>query len=277
MRPKVVFASVWPKSMSALSVCNGTRPSRFHSTRAISEPPRRPLTRIFTPWAPARIVFISDCLMARRKAIRFSSWAATFSATSWAASSGFLISWIVTRTRFPVIFSSSSRSWSTLVPPLPMTMPGLAVCSGSGGRGRPAGGRLRRSRQGRAAALHDTRAVFDDGGDMAGALEDAEQPAHGAGLAALQHRTRLDPDVLDHQVILDQVEVVLGIRLGGADHFGHVPRGGLGHEGAGDQRLTHRQVAQRPCDESHFPRRSPDPLGLCLNFHHYLTAVDFSV
>ena len=87
------------------------------------------MTRIFTPWAPARIVFIRDCLMARRKAIRFSSWAATFSATSWAASSGFLISWIVTRTRLPVIFSSSSRSWSTLVPPLPMTMPGLAVCS----------------------------------------------------------------------------------------------------------------------------------------------------
>ena len=115
--------------MSAFSVCSGTRPSRFHSTRAISEPPSRPLTRIFTPCAPARIVFISDCLMARRNAIRFSSWAATFSATSWALSSGFLISWMVTRTRFPVIRSSSSRSWSTLVPPLPMTMPGLAVCS----------------------------------------------------------------------------------------------------------------------------------------------------
>ena len=85
------------------------------------------MTRIFTPWAPALIVFISDCLMARRKAIRFSSWAATLSATSWALSSGFLISWIVTRTRFPVIFSSSSRRASTLVPPLPMTMPGLAV------------------------------------------------------------------------------------------------------------------------------------------------------
>ena len=129
MRPNVVFASVCPKSMSAFSVCRGTRPSRFHSIRAISEPPRRPLTRIFTPWAPARIVFISDCLIARRNAIRFSSCAATFSATSCALSSGFLISWIVTRTRFPVVFSSSSRNWSTLVPPLPMTMPGFAVWS----------------------------------------------------------------------------------------------------------------------------------------------------
>src|SRR5277367_6578968 len=28
--------------MSARSVCSGTRPSRYHSTRAISAPPRRP-------------------------------------------------------------------------------------------------------------------------------------------------------------------------------------------------------------------------------------------
>src|SRR5712664_538404 len=50
-----------------------------------------------------------------------------FSATSCALSSGCLISWIEMRTRLPKRFSRSSRSWSTDAPPLPITMPGLAV------------------------------------------------------------------------------------------------------------------------------------------------------
>jgi hypothetical protein len=41
----VVFASAVPKSTFARSVCSGTRPSRYHSLRPISVPPRRPAGR----------------------------------------------------------------------------------------------------------------------------------------------------------------------------------------------------------------------------------------
>ena len=51
---------------------------------------------------------ITVCLRARRKAIRFSSWEATFSATNRASSSGTLISWIVTRTFLPLIRSTAT-------------------------------------------------------------------------------------------------------------------------------------------------------------------------
>ena len=50
-----------------------------------------------------------------------------FSATSWASSSGCLISSIEIRTRLPNFFSSSSRNRSTDAPPFPITIPGLAV------------------------------------------------------------------------------------------------------------------------------------------------------
>src|SRR5260370_1051889 len=63
--------------------------------------------------------------------MRRSIWEAMFSATSCALSSGCLISWMEIRTRFPNRFSRSSRSWSTDEPPLPMTMPGLAVWMGT--------------------------------------------------------------------------------------------------------------------------------------------------
>jgi len=39
--------------------------------RAISEPPRRPDTWIFTPFAPERIALVSARFIARRKATRF--------------------------------------------------------------------------------------------------------------------------------------------------------------------------------------------------------------
>ena len=73
------------------------------------------------------MVRMIDCLIARRKAMRFSSCEATLSATSLASTSGDLISWMVTRTFLPLIRSSSSRSASTEAPCLPITMPGLAV------------------------------------------------------------------------------------------------------------------------------------------------------
>src|SRR5919202_6009274 len=84
--------------MSARRVCRGTRPQRSHSRRLISDPPSRPDT-----------------------------WSAMLRATRNASSSGWRISWMVTRMRLPVIASSVRRSSSTLTPLLPMTMPGLAA------------------------------------------------------------------------------------------------------------------------------------------------------
>src|SRR4030067_749490 len=56
--------------MSALRVPSGTRPSFSHSRRAISEPPRRPATLTFTPFAPAFMVRCTACFMAFLKAMR---------------------------------------------------------------------------------------------------------------------------------------------------------------------------------------------------------------
>src|SRR6187551_390131 len=98
--------------MSARRVPSGMRPSLSHSRRPISEPPRRPDTAILTPLAPAFIERWIDCFIAFLKAMRRDSWPAMFIATRWASSSGWPICW---------------RRTSTFAPPLPMTMPGLAV------------------------------------------------------------------------------------------------------------------------------------------------------
>ncbi len=113
--------------MSARRVCRGTRPSLYCSERDISEPPRRPPQRIFTPWAPERIDDDSDRFIARRNETRFWSCSAIDCATSLASSSGRLISVMFTWTFFVVIACSSRRSASTSEPDLPITMPGRAV------------------------------------------------------------------------------------------------------------------------------------------------------
>ena len=65
--------------MSARSVCSGTRPSRYHSVRAISAPPRRPATFTRMPRAPIRIEFCTPRFIARRNETRRSScWAIDF-------------------------------------------------------------------------------------------------------------------------------------------------------------------------------------------------------
>src|SRR4030065_146678 len=51
--------------MSARSVCSGTRPSRYHSVRAISPPFKRPGTITFTPRAPRRMALCTARFMAR--------------------------------------------------------------------------------------------------------------------------------------------------------------------------------------------------------------------
>src|SRR5258708_12599454 len=51
--------------MSARSVCSGTRPSRYHSMRAISAPPRRPEQLMRMPWAPRRMADCTARFMAR--------------------------------------------------------------------------------------------------------------------------------------------------------------------------------------------------------------------
>src|SRR5712691_10220095 len=113
--------------MSARSVPSGMRPSRSHSRRPISEPPRRPATAIRTPLAPAFIERWIACFIAFLNAIRRDSWPAMFIATRWASSSGWRISLISSLTRRFVSPPICWRRTSTLAPPLPMTIPGLAV------------------------------------------------------------------------------------------------------------------------------------------------------
>ncbi len=104
MRPKVVFASAKPYSMSARSVCSGSWPCRYHSERAISAPFKRPATRTLIPLAPNRSAASTALRIARRKAMRFSSCSATDSETSWASSSGLRISWMLMKTSLLVRF-----------------------------------------------------------------------------------------------------------------------------------------------------------------------------
>ena len=89
--------------MSARRVCSGTLPSAYIWVRAISAPPRRPETWTLTPLAPERIALVRARFIARRKATRFSSCSAIDWATSFASSSGRLISRMLTRTGLPVI------------------------------------------------------------------------------------------------------------------------------------------------------------------------------
>src|SRR5258705_3613020 len=113
--------------MSARSVPSGIRPSRSHSRRPISEPPRRPATAIRTPFAPAFIERWIACFIAFLKAIRRVSCWAMFIATRWASSSGWRISLISSLTRRFVRPPICWRRISTFAPPLPMTIPGFAV------------------------------------------------------------------------------------------------------------------------------------------------------
>src|SRR6478735_10279484 len=113
--------------MSARSVPSGMRPSRSHSRRPISEPPRRPATAIRTPFAPAFIERWIACFIAFLKAMRRVSCWAMFIATRWASSSGCRISLISSLTRRFVSAPICWRRISTFAPPLPMTIPGLAV------------------------------------------------------------------------------------------------------------------------------------------------------
>jgi len=113
--------------MSARIVCSGTRPSLYVSRRLISPPPRRPEHEIFTPAAPERIADASARFIARRNATRFESCSAIDCATSFASSSGRLISLMLMWTFFCVSACSSLRSASTSTPDLPITMPGRAV------------------------------------------------------------------------------------------------------------------------------------------------------
>src|SRR5690349_2210352 len=113
--------------MSARRVPSGIRPSRSHSRRPISEPPRRPATAIRTPFAPAFIDRWIACFIAFLNAMRRLSWPAMFIATRCASSSGWRISLISSFTRRFVSWPICWRRTSTLAPPLPMTMPGFAV------------------------------------------------------------------------------------------------------------------------------------------------------
>ena len=79
------------------------------------------------PLAPNFIAVCTAFFMARRKAMRRSSWVAMFSATSCALVSALRTSWMLRKTSFAVSDWTSFFSVSTPAPRLPMTMPGRAV------------------------------------------------------------------------------------------------------------------------------------------------------
>src|SRR5688572_3248568 len=112
--------------MSALRVCRGTRPSRYHSQRAISMPFRRPEDMILMPCAPRRIAFCIARFMARRNMMRFSSCWVMLSAISCASTSGLRTSSMLTATGTPRRRVSSAFRFSMSSPFLPITTPGRA-------------------------------------------------------------------------------------------------------------------------------------------------------
>src|SRR3954454_3944565 len=113
--------------MSARSVPRGIRPSRSHSRRLISAPPRRPETMILTPFAPAFIERWMACFIAFLNAMRRLSCWLMLVATRYASSSGWRISLISSLTLRLVSAPICWRRISTFAPPLPMTIPGFAV------------------------------------------------------------------------------------------------------------------------------------------------------
>ena len=112
--------------MSAFSVWSGTRPSRYHSQRAISMPLRRPDDISLMPCAPRRIAFCIARFIARRNMIRFSSCWVIESAISCASISGLRTSSMLTATGTPRRRVSSAFRFSMSSPFLPITTPGRA-------------------------------------------------------------------------------------------------------------------------------------------------------
>src|SRR5580658_2880748 len=112
--------------MSARSVCSGTRPSRYHSRRAISAPPKRPEQLMRMPSAPRRMADCTARFIARRNATRRSSCWAIDSATRVASISGLRTSTILIATSEVVSLATCLRSFSMSAPFLPMTTPGRA-------------------------------------------------------------------------------------------------------------------------------------------------------
>src|SRR6266849_700255 len=167
--------------------------------------------------------------------MRRSIWDAMFSATSCASSSGCLISWMEMRTRLPKRFSRSSRSWSTDDPPLPMTMPGLAVWMVT----------------------------------VSGAVDELVRHAAAHRPAPPVRRTLVDEQLLENEVVAVEVEVVLGVGRGGLDRLGHVACGVLRRElevrerfghfhalhGVGHQPRFARRAAYVPLNSTYFHRR----------------------
>ena len=113
--------------MSALSVCNGTLPSLYHSVLAISAPFNLPETSILTPLALCLNALWTVLFMARLNITLFSSCCATPSARIVASKSGFFTSFILICEGPLTIFSTAFFKFSISSPRFPIIMPGLAV------------------------------------------------------------------------------------------------------------------------------------------------------
>src|SRR5919201_1149358 len=211
------------------------RPSRSHSRRPISEPPRRPATAIRTPFAPAFIERWIACFIAFLNAMRRVSCWAMFIATRCASSSGWRISLISSLTLRLVSAPICWRRTSTFWPPLPMTMPGLAVCTvtvtwpklRSISRPLTLAFARRLSTSWRIARSSLRRSVYS--------LSWYHFAVH----------VRVTPGIEDEELVSGHVQVVLGVRGRALQHAGHVLGGVLGHEPEQGRRLLHGAAADR--------------------------------
>src|SRR5216684_62406 len=99
-------------------------------------------------------------------------------------------------------------------------------------------------------------AVFDDRGDVAGAVEELVRHAAADRPAPPICRAFVDEQLLDHQVFAIEVEVVLGVGSRGLDRLGDIARGVLGRELQVRQGFRHLHALDGVGHEPRFARRT---------------------
>src|SRR5947209_20502474 len=122
------------------------------------------------------------------------------------------------------------------------------------------------------------RSVFDDRRDVAGAVEVLVRHAAADRPPPLVRHALVDQQLLDHQVVAVEVEVVLGVRRRGLDRLRDLLRGVLRGHREERERIGHLQTGDRVRDQPRLARGAADKSLNGKYFHgHYFTPVVFSV
>src|SRR3954468_20161181 len=109
--------------------------------------------------------------------------------------------------------------------------------------------------------------VLDHERDVARALADLRGAPVGAGAEALERRALVDPAALDHEVLLDDPRILLGVGDGAAQHLGDGGRRAERRELQAPLCLDHVRAPDEVHDPPHLARRDPDVFGGCSGFH----------